>query len=138
MEVVSFVKRAALSGVAIAAGAAISAAGGQQHEIIDRGIGYMHEDHGRFGNALDQVAHVAVLNGLAIRDVAVDALGTAKSNGTAPDTKRNLSGVEVLVMDAEYAAGAIATGAGAILLFPESTMNLAGALSGAAGRRRQQ
>lgn len=138
MEVVSFAKRATLSGVALAAGAAIGAAGAQQHETIDRGIGYVHQDHGRFGNALDQVGHVAVLNGLAIRDLAVDALGTAQNNGNAPDTKRQLSGVEVVVMDLEYAAGAIATGAGAILLFPGTTMNLASALSGAAGRRRQQ
>ncbi len=136
MEVMKFVKRVGLGGIALAAGAAITAAGAQQHEQIDKSIGYVHEDHGRFGNALDAVAHVGVLNALAVKDVFTDGLSTVKNNGNAPDAIRPLSPTEVLVMDAEYAAGAIATGAGAILLFPGFTMNVAGALSGVAGRRQ--
>lgn len=138
MEVMTIVRRVGLSGVALAAGAAITAAGAQQHERIDRSIGYVHEDHGRFGNPLDTVAHVAALNALAIRDIFTDGVSTVKNNGNAPDETRRLSPTEVAVMDSEYALGAIVTGAGAVLLFPNTTMNLASMLSGAAARRRGQ
>jgi len=135
MEVKQYAKRIGMSGLAFAAGAAISAAGAQQHERIDTEIGYVHQDHGRFGDALDTVAHVGVLNGQVLWNLFNDGVTTAKRNGDAPDVKRPLSGVEVVVMDAEYALGAIATGAGAVLLFPGTTLAAAGALSGETRRR---
>ena len=135
MEVKKYVRPIVTGSLALVAGAAMTTAGEQQHNLIDDKIGYVHQDHGRFGNALDTLAHAGVLNGQAGWNLITDIVTTAKSNGVAPDVNRPLALQEVILMDAEGAAGVIAISAGTIALLPVVTLAAAGALTGETRRR---